>query len=512
MLFVAGHGVRDLASGSYYFLPYPATADNLLTDGLRMSDFDEMLRVVRRNVRAVVVMLDTCHAGALGIPASAPSSADEMARQMSAGEGFFLLAATKPGEESKEQTGARPRRLHLCGARGPAAAAPTPTATAPLSVSELFGYVARRVPQPHPAAASIPTTRWRAPTWSSLRSAGGARHGRRRRPPPPLARRRAAGAAGRQHHRRAWSSRTCARTPTYDWISKALRLAFNTELSKVQALRVYSPELIDRTAARARHRSAHHRARARHRPAAHRLLLRQRQDAAHRRAHRRRAHRRQRGLGQRRGRARPSSSTCRRSWCSACCAACASQVSPEEGAVDRDARPTPTSTPIACCSRPRASSSRRRAPSARSRKPGSRTLGARRACCDASPALVAGAGRAPPSVPPARSRPQVRAAARSATAARCERKDLDERGGALRRRSPTRQRDALRTYLDNANDLDRRDRRRHASRRTSDDVAVSFTRRDRFIDAESGRPVRLEVRLTKVLVREQSTWKIGSGQ
>src|SRR5262249_46667370 len=65
--FVAGPGIRDLVTDSYYFLPAPATADNLVTEGLRMSDFDELLRVIRRNVRAVVVMLDTCHAGALGI-------------------------------------------------------------------------------------------------------------------------------------------------------------------------------------------------------------------------------------------------------------------------------------------------------------------------------------------------------------------------------------------------------------------------------------------------------------
>jgi len=43
-------------------------------------------------------------------------------------------------------------------------------------------------------------------------------------------------------------------------------------------------------------------------------------------------------------------------------------------------------------------------------------------------------------------------------------------------------------------------------------VVASFVRRDHFTDAESGRAVRLEVRLTKVLVQEQSTWKIGSGQ
>jgi hypothetical protein len=45
-----------------------------------------------------------------------------------------------------------------------------------------------------------------------------------------------------------------------------------------------------------------------------------------------------------------------------------------------------------------------------------------------------------------------------------------------------------------------------------EDVAVSFTRRDRFVDTKTGRLVRLEVRLTKVLTREQGTWKIGGGQ
>src|SRR5207245_11793686 len=36
--------------------------------------------------------------------------------------------------------------------------------------------------------------------------------------------------------------------PEHDWVGVALRLAFNTELSKVRALHVYAPELIDRTA------------------------------------------------------------------------------------------------------------------------------------------------------------------------------------------------------------------------------------------------------------------------
>jgi hypothetical protein len=43
-------------------------------------------------------------------------------------------------------------------------------------------------------------------------------------------------------------------------------------------------------------------------------------------------------------------------------------------------------------------------------------------------------------------------------------------------------------------------------------MMVAFTRRDSFIDRESEKPVRLEVRLTKTLVRLNGTWKIASGQ
>ena len=38
VIFIAGHAVLDRASGSYYFLPFPITAQNLVSAGLRMSD------------------------------------------------------------------------------------------------------------------------------------------------------------------------------------------------------------------------------------------------------------------------------------------------------------------------------------------------------------------------------------------------------------------------------------------------------------------------------------------
>ena len=98
VIFVAGHGVQDLATGSYYFLPHPATAENVLTAGLRMSDFDEMVRALRRDMRAVVLMLDTCHAGALRLSSAGLVPADDSAARLTVGDGFFLLAATRPGQ------------------------------------------------------------------------------------------------------------------------------------------------------------------------------------------------------------------------------------------------------------------------------------------------------------------------------------------------------------------------------------------------------------------------------
>jgi TolB-like protein len=242
VLFVAGHGVRDLASGSYYFLPHPATADTLLSDGLRMSDFDESLRILRRNIHAVIVMLDTCHSGALGIPAAAAVSADEMARQMTTGEGFFLLAASKPGEQSKERAALNHGAFTYAVLEGLEGRGDADSDGA-LSVSELFGYVARRVPQltngdQHPYNKMEGTD-------LVLLNVGAVTP----RPAPvlPAPSEPRQGEPLQDNVIGVLDFQNLRQDPSYNWISQALRLAFNTELSKVKALRVYSPELIDRT-------------------------------------------------------------------------------------------------------------------------------------------------------------------------------------------------------------------------------------------------------------------------
>ncbi|MGH7292556.1 MAG: hypothetical protein ACREJT_15160, partial [Myxococcota bacterium] len=163
---------------------------------------------------------------------------------MSAGEGFFLLAATKPGEESKEQDalghGAFTYAV-LEGLRGTADA----DGDGALSVSELFGYVARRVPlltqgRQHPYHKTegtdllfVQATAGGTPLASPVL--------------PPVAAPTAEGPL-KSNVIGVMEFQNLRQENAYDWISRALRQAFNTELSKVQALRVYSPELIDRTA------------------------------------------------------------------------------------------------------------------------------------------------------------------------------------------------------------------------------------------------------------------------
>ncbi len=497
VLFVAGHGIRDLNSGSYYFLPAPATADNLVTEGLRMSDFDEMLRVVRRNVHAVVVMLDTCHAGALGIPAARVVSADEMARQMTAGEGFFLLAATKPGEESKEQSslahGAFTYAV-LEGLRGSADG----DADGALTVSELFGYVARRVPiltqgRQHPYNQREGTD------FPLLRVAAG---GAMTTPVLPAAVPTEAGPP-RGNVIGVMEFQNLRQDAAYDWISKALRLAFNTELSKVKALRVYSPELIDRTV-QARGTDPLYTARE---LGIGRLLTgayyvnenKLRIDA--------------RIVDATTGVNEASDSVegnldqffdLQKQLVISILRRLRVQVLPEEG----ESIQTETNTDVDAY-RLLLESEGIVEPSPRAQR--TRRNSEPHSALDRPPTFLAQLLAGSPayadeltSEDEAAVRDFLERYRQALTA-----KNADE-VASLYASFSDRQRAALRGYFANANDLTVEltdvTMTPHGS-----DVDVSFTRHDRFIDADSGRLVRLEVRLTKVLVREQSTWKIGGG-
>jgi len=243
VIFMAGHGVQDRATGSYYFLPYPANAENLLTEGLRMSDFDEMIRVLRRNVRRVVLMLDTCHAGALRLTSRAVLSADDLAAQVSGAEGLFLLAAAKPGEESKETAELGHGAFTYAMLEGLTGAADADHDGVVL-ISELFGYVAGHVPR-LTAGRQHP---YHKEEGTDLTFAAVEMKERESAPAPaasePTARELAEKPAPNTIAVMEFGD--LRKDPKNDWIGKALRAGLNTELSKVRALHVCSPILIDR--------------------------------------------------------------------------------------------------------------------------------------------------------------------------------------------------------------------------------------------------------------------------
>jgi len=90
-----------------------------------------------------------------------------------------------------------------------------------------------------------------------------------------------------------------------------------------------------------------------------------------------------------------------------------------------------------------------------------------------------------------------------------EQKDLDQLG-VLYVNFSARQREALQQYLDSADGLNvELSDVRIAP--LGDGLAVSYTRRDTFVDRDSGKPQRLEVRLTKILVPDGTQWKIRGG-
>ena len=90
-----------------------------------------------------------------------------------------------------------------------------------------------------------------------------------------------------------------------------------------------------------------------------------------------------------------------------------------------------------------------------------------------------------------------------------ENKDLDQLAGLYVAFS-ARQRQALHEYLENAAGLSV-ELADVTVAPLGDAVAVTYTRRDHFIDRQSGKPQRLEVRLTKILVPDNGGWKITDG-
>ncbi len=102
-LFVAGHGIKHRQSGSYYFMPSDADFDTVLAKGLRMSDFEESIKILSNNVNKIIVAMDTCHSGALEVGMrSGGGDSEDLAAAINAASGLYILSASKAGEVSME--------------------------------------------------------------------------------------------------------------------------------------------------------------------------------------------------------------------------------------------------------------------------------------------------------------------------------------------------------------------------------------------------------------------------
>ena len=156
-IFIAGHGIKHQQSGSYYFVTHDANIENLVSRGMRMSDFEENVKILSKNtnVGKLIMVIDSCHSGAMQMEGlrAVGSIQDDLADALQAAEGQFILSAAKGGQASIE---ARRFRLNqgdsghgaftfalIKGMRGEA----NYDGDEYISLTELFQYVSKQVPR-----------------------------------------------------------------------------------------------------------------------------------------------------------------------------------------------------------------------------------------------------------------------------------------------------------------------------------------------------------------------------
>ena len=75
---------------------------NLLSKGLRMSDFEESVNILSQNVNKLVIAMDTCHAGSLAVNVRSGTGGENLAAVLKESTGIYILSAAKSGEVSVE--------------------------------------------------------------------------------------------------------------------------------------------------------------------------------------------------------------------------------------------------------------------------------------------------------------------------------------------------------------------------------------------------------------------------
>ena len=107
VIYVAGHGIRTEKPTAYYFLTAAASPAAPYIAGLDMAELGRQLQRLHRNIPRMVVILDTCHAGAVTEDTDRVHYGVDLASALVPSEGLYILTAAPSGETSFEVANVR---------------------------------------------------------------------------------------------------------------------------------------------------------------------------------------------------------------------------------------------------------------------------------------------------------------------------------------------------------------------------------------------------------------------
>jgi hypothetical protein len=154
VLYYSGHGVQNDEDNSYYLLPYDLKRP-IVDSLLRAEDVAAEIEMVRP--RRMLVILDCCHAGGMGIKGDDPIASEGLANvaapaearsvvALMQGQGRAVLSSSTAAESSYVRSDRKMSifTYHLVEALTGHA---QPDGSAEVLVSDLMGYVSRTVPR-----------------------------------------------------------------------------------------------------------------------------------------------------------------------------------------------------------------------------------------------------------------------------------------------------------------------------------------------------------------------------
>jgi TolB-like protein/ketosteroid isomerase-like protein len=236
IVYMAGHGVRDEVLDGYYFLPSTASAENPRIEGLDMDEFNREVHLLHRNLRRLVVILDTCHAGA-AVRSPTVHLGEDLAARLPPAEGLYILAAARSGERSREMSRYGHGAFTQALLDGIAGAAADPDGL--IRVLRLASYAARVVPEMTGKAQ----TPYLSMVGGDLPIAAQPQKFAQVTPPPLPSPMPVASPAVRERIA-IMNFENLRPDPEHDWMRQVLGEQFTTTLHQVSRLDVYDERMV----------------------------------------------------------------------------------------------------------------------------------------------------------------------------------------------------------------------------------------------------------------------------